>query len=87
MADFELSNLENLNEQELQIRFNRGDFVDAEDIKNVTKLLKQNKKEREFIEKCKKASVSAALTAGRYSLAAIIVSILALVVATCALLL
>lgn len=80
MTDFDLSELEDLNEDELRHRFERGDFVAQDDIKKVKRLLKKHEKEREFLKACKKASISSALVAQRRSRNANILAVAALVV-------
>lgn len=80
MSDFDLSELEDLDEDELRHRFERGDFVAQDDIKLVKRLLKKHKKEREFLRACEKASVSSALVAQRRSRNANILAVAALVV-------
>lgn len=80
MTDFDLDELEELTEVELRFRFERGDFVARKDIKTVKKILKKYEKEAAFIERCEKASISAALVSQRRSLTANIIAVAALLV-------
>lgn len=67
MTDFELSELEDLDEGELRHRFDRGDYVAQDDIKRVKRLLKNHEKERKFLQSCERASFSSALVAQKRS--------------------
>lgn len=78
MSDFDHRELEELSEQELSDRYERGDFVAIDDLRFVRARLNKYAKEREFFEACEKASRSAALVAQRWSLIANIIAVLAL---------
>lgn len=80
MTDFGLSEIEDLDEEELRYRFERGDFIAKDDIKTVRALLKKHEKERVFRKSCERASVSSALVAQKRSRNANILSGAALVV-------
>lgn len=80
MTDFDLSKLEDLDEDDLRHRFERGDFVAQDDIKLVKRLLKKHKKEREFLKSCEEAAISSALVAQKRSRNANILAVAALVV-------
>lgn len=86
MSDFDLSELEDLDGDELRHRFERGDFVAQDDIKLVKRLLKKHEKKREFLKACEEASVSSALVAQRRSRNANILAVAALVVSIAGLL-
>lgn len=87
VTEFEISEIEDLNEDELRHRFERGDFVSKDDIKLVQRLLKKHENEREFLKSCERASISSALIAQRSSRNANILSGVALVVSITALVL
>ena len=76
----DFSDLECLSENELKNRLERGDFVEPSEIIEVNFLLNKYKREREFIEKCERATKSAAYVSQRRSLVANIVSSLAVVI-------
>ena len=80
MADFDLNEIEELDEAELRHRFERGDFITQDDIKVVSRILKKYEKERLFVESYQKASISSALVAQQRSLVANIIAVAALVV-------
>lgn len=80
MTDFDLSDLEDLDEDALRHRLDRGDFLAKDDLKLVKRLLKKYEKEREFLKACEKASISSALVAQRRSRNANILAATALVV-------
>jgi hypothetical protein len=76
----EIDELEELEGDDLRHRLDRGDYIDPNIIKIVTRLLKKHEKERKFKESCEKASISAALKADKRSFIANIIAFLALLI-------
>lgn len=71
-------------EDELRKQIDRGDYHDPTELHSARLALKQFEKERDFLERCRKASLSAALDARKSSRVAIYVSLISLAIAVMA---
>lgn len=72
--------LDELGAAEVQNRLDRGDWIDASEIRTVNSWLRKAKKEQEYLRKCECAIVSSAFDAKRLSILANVIALLALVV-------
>lgn len=77
--------LDGLGLEKVQHQLDRGDWADADEIRKVKSWLTKAKRQREFLKKCERASVSSALDAKRRATWANVIAILALVVSVASL--
>lgn len=72
--------LDELGSAKVQHCFDRGDWVDKDEVRRVRYWLGKAKKQEEFLEKCQRASISSALDTKRLAILANVVALLALIV-------
>lgn len=77
--------LDELGMPEVQHRRDRGDWIDATELKTVDSWLHRARKEKRFREACERASKAAALDAKRFAILSNLIAALALVVSVAAL--
>lgn len=70
---------------EVKNRLDRGDWIDQVEIIAVNSWLKKAKNQQDFLQKCKRASMSSALDTKRLAIFANVIAALALVVSIIAL--
>jgi hypothetical protein len=87
------SELDEIGEEKVRNRLNRGDFCDPSEVLVVKRWLSHKDKERDFISRCERASLSSALnannnarTANKIAIIAALFALLANVLAVMALL-
>ena len=81
-----MRDIEELEEAELRLKYERGDYIDAKEIKQIDRLLQKYEKERNFKEACEKAAVSAALTANNQAKTSTVIAVIALALSLASLL-
>lgn len=75
-----------LEEAELRFNYERGDYIDPDEVSKIERLLRKFEKERNFKDACQRASASAALTANQQAKTSIVIALIALAVSLVSLL-
>lgn len=77
----DIGDLDGSEYEDVRMRFDRGDYVtDSSEWRAVKKWLREQEREREFIRRCERASISAALDARRAARWSLVIAILSLVI-------
>lgn len=81
-----MRDIDELEEDELRLKYERGDYIVQDEIKQIERLLRKFERERNFKDACERASASAALSASQQAKISTVIALIALALSLASLL-